>query len=46
MESRQLDASLDTKLRVEIGERLVEEKCERLADDRAPKCDTLALTAR
>src|SRR5690349_25170579 len=45
MKSRQLDASLDTELRVEVRQRFVKQKSQWLADDRAPQSDSLALPA-
>src|SRR4051794_36252585 len=46
LEFRDFGAGLDAEFRVEIGERLVEEKDGGLADDRAPDRDALALSAR
>src|SRR4051812_35979396 len=46
MQTRELDASLDAKLGVEIGERLVEEKRQRFSNDRPAERDALALATR
>jgi len=45
MEPSELDSRLDAELGVEIGQRLVEEKCQWLAHDRAAKGDALALAS-
>jgi hypothetical protein len=46
MEPSQLDAGFNAKLRIEIRQRLVEEKCQRLSHNGSAKCDALPLTAR
>ena len=46
VETRQLGAHVDSKLRVQVRERLVHQERLRLAHDRAPHRDTLALAAR
>ena len=46
MQLGELQSHLGAQLRVEVGEGLVEEEDRRLADDRAPERDSLALTAR
>src|SRR6266852_4683622 len=46
MQPRQLDPRLDAELRVQIGEGLVEQECQRFAHDRAAECDALALPSR
>jgi hypothetical protein len=46
MKPRQLDARLHPKLSIEVRERLIKQKCERLAHDRASERNTLALAAR
>ena len=45
MEPRDFGPHLDPHLGVEVRERFVEEENLRLADDRAPDCDSLPLTA-
>ena len=44
MEPRNLAPHLNAKLRIEIRQRLVEQKDLRLTHDRTSQCDTLALT--
>ena len=46
MQLLELDPHLDPQFGVEVGERLVEQEDLRVADDRAPQCDALALAAR
>ena len=45
MEARDLGASLDAELGIEVGKRLVHQEHCRLAHDGATQCDALALAA-
>ena len=44
MQSRQFYARLDAKLRIEIGQGLIEEERQRLTHDGATESDSLALS--